>query len=242
MKPAALLAVLAGLWLAGAARAQEPPLVFIAAANHTMPFSALREGQLTGGIVKDLGEAIGERLGRRVRFVVVPARRVSRLLDSGEADALCYTTRTWIDARDVHWSPPLFDYMGVVARGPQGEPRQRLSQLAGERLGTVAGYVYPEVEAALGPQFRRDDAPDMDRNLAKLAAGRVRYALTEQLTLAYAMREAPGHQLAPMLTTVSYPTGCAFSTRRGLPLARIDQVMESLVKDGSIERLLARYR
>ncbi|MFN3862579.1 MAG: substrate-binding periplasmic protein [Roseateles sp.] len=242
MKPSALLAGLTGLLLAGGLRAQEPALVFIAAANHTMPFSELREDQLSAGILKDLGEAIAERLGRSARFVVVPAKRVSRLLDSGGADALCYTTRFWIDAQAVHWSPPLFDYTGVVARGPQAEPRAQLSQLAGEPLGTVAGYVYPEVEAALGAQFRRDDAPDMSRNLAKLAAGRVRYALTEQLTLAYAMRKAPQQGLAPMLTTVSYPTACAFSTRRGLPLARIDRVMAELVKDGSIERILARYR
>lgn len=238
----ALLAGLACLLLAGRSGAQEAPLVFIAAANHTMPFSELHQERLTGGIVKDLGEAVAARLGRSARFIVVPARRVSRLLESGGADALCYTTRDWIAAKAVHWSPPLFDYTGVVARGPQAQPRRQLSELAGERLGTVAGYVYPEVEAALGAGFLRDDAPDMDRNLAKLAAGRVRYALTERLTLAYATRKAPQQGLAPMLNTVSYPTACAFSTRRGLPLARIDQVMAGMLKDGSIERILARYR
>lgn len=230
--------------LAGAAtaQAQEAPLVFIAPANHTLPFVDLQRGQLAGGILKDLGEAIAERVGRKASFIVVPAKRVSAALDNGEADALCYSTPAWTDLSHVRWSRPVFDYNGVVARRADAPPLQQLSQLAHERLGTVAGYRYLEVEAALGTSYLRDDAPDMGRNLAKLTAGRVRYAMTEKLTLAYAMREspAPGPQLA--LSTVSYPTHCAFSTRRGLPLASLDRAVDALVADGSIDRILARYR
>lgn len=236
------LALAALLCSATAAPAQEAPLVFIAPANHTLPFVDLQRGQLAGGILKDLGEAIAERVGRKPAFLVVPSKRVSAALDAGEADVLCYTAPRWIDATHIRWSRPVFDYMGVVARRADAPPLQQLSQLQDERIGTVAGYRYLEVEAALGPRFQRDDAPDMGRNLAKLTAGRVRYAMTEKLTLAYAMREspAPGPQLA--LTTVSYPTHCVFSTRRNLPLTALDKAVEALVADGSIERILARYR
>lgn len=243
MSPRCLRPVLWALLVgAGATQAQEAPLVFIAPANHTMPFVDLQRGQLAGGILKDLGEAIAERIGRKASFLVVPSKRVSAALDNGEADVLCYTAPAWTDARHVRWSRPVFDYTGAVARRADAPPLQQLAQLANERLGTVAGYRYLEVEAALGTGYLRDDAPDMGRNLAKLTAGRVRYAMTEKLTLAYAMREspAPGPQLA--LATVSYPTYCVFSTRRGLPLANLDRAVETLVADGSVERILARYR
>lgn len=235
----AAASVLAG---AAAAHAGDAALVFIAPANHTLPFVDVRKGTLEGGILKDLGEALAARIGMKARFIVVPARRVSAALDQGEADALCYTTAQWIDARQVHWSRPLFDYTGVVARRADAPKVDQLSQLAGSTLGTVAGYHYPEVEQALSGRFQRDDAPDMSRNLAKLSAGRVRYALTEKLTLAYAMREESTRSLALALPTVSYPTHCAFSTRRGLPLARLDQAVGALLADGSVERILARYR
>lgn len=227
---------------AGSAPASDASLVFIAPANHAMPFADTRRNVLERGILKDLGEAIAERVGLQARFIVVPAKRVSAALDQGEADALCYTAQRWIDATQVHWSRPLFDYTGVVARRADAVPIEQLSQLAGLPLGTVAGYRYPEVEEALGKQFARDDAPDMGRNLAKLAAGRVRYALTEKLTLAYAMREAPSQRLQPGPSTISYPTHCVFSTRRQLPLARLDKAIDSLLSDGSIDRILARYR
>jgi len=236
------LAAALALASAAAAQAADAALVFIAPANHTLPFVDVRQGVLQGGILKDLGEALAARVGMKATFVVVPARRVSAALDQGDADALCYTSGRWIDARQVHWSRPMFDYTGVVARRADAPKVDQLSQLAGVTLGTVAGYRYPEVEQALADRFQRDDAPDMSRNLAKLSAGRVRYAMTEKLTLAYAMRDASGQGLVQAFSTVSYPTHCAFSTRRGLPLARLDQAVDALLADGSIERILARYR
>ena len=92
----ALWALLAG---AGATQAQEAPLVFIAPANHALPFVDLQRGQLAGGILKDLGEAIAERTGRKASFLVVPSKRVSAPLDNGEADVLCYTAPAWIERR-----------------------------------------------------------------------------------------------------------------------------------------------
>lgn len=244
MKPVRRRLALAALLLIApaVAPAAEPALVFIAPANHAMPFVEVRQGVLVRGLLKDLGEALATRAGMKAAFLIVPARRVSAALDQGEADVLCYTAPRWIDAKHVRWSRPVFDYTGVVARRADAPAIQQLAQLAGERLGTVAGYHYPEVEQALGGQFLRDDAPDMGRNLAKLAAGRVRYALSEKLTLAYAMREtaAPGPQLA--LATISYPTHCVFSTQRSLPMSKLESALESLQQDGSIDRLLARYR
>lgn len=237
---AVLLCALAAL--PGQARAADAGLVFIAPANHTMPFVDIRQSGLQGGILKDLGEAIAARVGMKARFLIVPAKRVGAALEHGEADALCYTSPRWIDLSRVQWSRPLFDYTGVVARRADAPAVSHLAELAGTPIGTVAGYRYPEVEQALGPHFRRDDAPDMGRNLAKLALNRVAYALTERLTLAYAQREAPQQGLQLALQTVSYPTHCVFSEQRQLPLARLQQTVDDLLADGSIERILARYR
>lgn len=234
--------LLLALAVAAPAAGAAPPLVFIAPANHGMPFVEVRGEQLTRGLLKDLGEAIAARLGREARFVVMPARRVSAAMAHGEADGLCYTNPHWIDARQLHWSRPMFDYAGVVARRADAPPVQTLKDLAGERLGTVASYRYAEVEAELGPGFLRDDAPDMTLNLAKLAAGRTRYALTESLTLAYASSRLAGPPLAAAVVTTRYPTYCAFSEQRGLPLADVDRAIDELMSSGSMNRLLARYR
>lgn len=228
--------------LAGPAAVDDRTLLFIAPANHTLPFVGLQGGELRSGILKDLGEALAVRVGRQARFVVMPAKRAALALAQGEADGLCYTSPQWIDGAGLHWSRPLFDYVGVIARRGDAAAVTEIGQLAGVALGTVSGYHYPEVEQALGERFVRDDAPDMDRNLAKLAAGRVGYALTEKLTLDYSLRESPQQGLQLALQTTRYPTYCAFSPSRGLPLPGLDRALDAMLADGSLAKLLARYR
>lgn len=238
MKATALLLTCALPWQAQSA---EPPLRFIAPLNHAMPFGGFEKDKLTTGIVKDLSDAIAERLGRPAEYISVPPRRVEQVLAAGEADGVCYVARDWIDG-NFHWSPPVLEHQGVVAARPQSPPVTRLQDLAGQPLGTVHSYRYPQFEQALGKQFVRDDAPTMLINLRKLAANRTRYALTEQITLEFHNKLQPQDGLKAAFTTIRYRTHCAFTLAHPLPLDRLDQAVKDMVRDGSVARILARYR
>ncbi|HEY1131872.1 MAG TPA: transporter substrate-binding domain-containing protein [Roseateles sp.] len=238
MRPAALLLACALPWQVHAA---QPPLRFIAPMNHAMPFGRFEQGHLTAGIVKDISDHIAARLGREIEYVPVPPRRVSQVLAAGTADGVCYVARDWIDG-DFHWSPPVLEHVGVVAAHPQAPAVVSLQQLAGLPLGTVYAYRYPQFERALGAQFVRDDAPSMLINLRKLAAHRVDYALTERITLEYHNKLQPGDGLKAALQTSPYRTHCAFTRAHELPLQQLDQAVRDMVRDGSVERILARYR
>lgn len=236
---------IATLWIAcclpGTAQAAEPPLRFIAPLNHAMPFGGFEQGRLATGIVKDLSDNIAQRLGRNAEYLPVPPRRVAQVLAAGEADGVCYVARDWIDGQ-FHWSPPVLAHVGVVAAHPQAAAVPSLQALAGLPLGTVHAYRYPQFEQALGKRFVRDDAPSMLSNLRKLAARRMDYALTEQITLEYYNKLHPQAGLKAALQTVHYRTHCVFTLAHGLPLERLDQAVRDMVKDGSVERILASYR
>lgn len=235
----------ASLLLAGAMPglllAAEPPLRFIAPLNHAMPFGRYENDKLTTGIVKDLSDAIAERLGRQAEYLSVPPRRVAQVLAAGEADGVCYVARDWIDG-EFHWTPAVLEHQGVVAARPQAPPVNSLADLAGQPLGTVHAYRYPQFEQALGKKFVRDDAPSMLINLRKLAAHRTNYALTEQITLEFHNKLHPQDGLKAALHTMRYRTQCAFTLAHPLPLDRLDQAVRDMVRDGSVERILARYR
>ncbi|MFT7774252.1 substrate-binding periplasmic protein [Roseateles sp.] len=238
MRPAAVLLACALPWQAQAA---EPPLRFIAPLNHAMPFGGFEHGRLVAGIVKDISDNLATRLGRTIEYLPVPPRRVSQVLAAGGADGVCYVARDWIDG-DFHWSPPVLEHAGVVAAHPQAPAVGSLQKLAGVPLGTVYAYRYPQFEQTLGARFVRDDAPSMLINLRKLAAHRVDYALTEKITLEYHNKLHPGDGLTAALQTTRYRTHCAFTLVRELPLERLDQAVRDMVRDGSVERILARYR
>jgi polar amino acid transport system substrate-binding protein len=235
-----LAAVLTGT--ATAQPAAAPPLRFVAATNNTLPIAEFDAGeQLVGGIAKELGELIAAGLGRRISFVPVPASRVSAALTAGEADAVCFVLPQWLQG-DFRWTRGLIPDASVIAAHADAPPLQSLDDLAGTPVGTVQAYRYPRVEQALDKKFKRADQPSMAANLRALAAGRVRYALVERTALQYFLRGQPDAPVRTAWVIDRFDARCAFSPRSGVPFAEVAQVLDRLVSDGSVERVLARYR
>ena len=239
MRAATLLVALALPWQAQAT--QPAPLRFLAPLNHALPFADFKGGKLQTGIVKDISEAIATRMGQRAEFVSVPSRRVAQVLAAGGADGVCYIGRGWVDG-EFHWSPPVFEQVAVLATRADMPPLDNVQALAGEPIGTVYGYRYPPLEPVLGRGFVRDEAPTMLINLRKLAAKRTRYAMTEQITLDFHIKLNPKDGLKVALPMGRFPTYCVFTLAHALPLERLDRAVEELVREGGVEKILARYR
>ena len=222
------------------ARPAAGDIVFIAATNHTAPLSTFKQGVLVDGIIKDLGDALARRLGLRPRYLTMPSKRAPWALRDGEGDLLCYSRPQWIGP-DFHFTLPVIPNGEVVAARPDAPKLEGITQLAGQPVGTVLGYLYPEAEAVLGAQLRREDAPDMLANLRKLVAGRMPYAITDRLVLREHQRQNPKDGLREDLALNRFTAPCALSPRSKIPLPLINEALSELVADGEMQRILARY-
>jgi polar amino acid transport system substrate-binding protein len=216
-------------------------IVFIAATNHTMPLSHFEEGQITGGIIKDLGDSIAKRLGRRAVYISVPPRRVPLYLASGDADSVCYIMPQWIEG-SYRWSRPLIPGSGVLVARSDAPVISALPELADKKVGTVLGYRYQNIEAALGSHFAREDAPVMANNMQKLLAGRMQYAVMERMTVDYLLRAGGSPNVRVDMEFEPIKAHCAFSLKSRVKFADADRAINSLLSDGSIERILGQYR
>lgn len=232
-----LLAMLVG----GAAQAQREPMVFLAPTNTAMPLGQFTDGQLSAGILKDLGTAIARQLGRQARFVSMPSKRVGMALRNNEADALCYVLPQWIDGQ-FHWSRPLLPNAAMLVAHPDAPPIQSLKDLAGIKIGTVSGYRYPELDALLGKNFLRDDAPTTDHGFNKLAAGRTRYAIVGQNMLKYRQRTDPTFKIRVDHVFAAITAQCALASGSRVRPAQFDRAIKTLIDTGAVERILAQYR
>lgn len=233
--------ILAALCAATAARAGEDELRMIAPLNQTMPLAGFNDNKLTGGILKDLGEAIARRLKRRAVFISVAGDQVGAALSKGRADGICYVRPFWIDG-EFDWSRPLLPDTELIASHPHMPVLRSLLDLRDRAVGTVAGYRYPRVEQVLGLRFRRLDAPTMEENLRNVMLGHARYTVIASSTLAYQMKVNKGLKLRPDLTVASYSAQCAFARGGQLPFAEVDKAINGLIDDGSLQQILARYR
>lgn len=74
------LSFLTAFYVLAPAQAEEPVIRFVAPENLSMPLAAFKDGQLTGGIIKDLGEAIAEKMERKAEQLrpATPERRRRR--------------------------------------------------------------------------------------------------------------------------------------------------------------------
>ena len=233
------LLVVAVPLMAGAAPADE--LVMIAPLNQTMPLAQFTQGKLTGGIIKDLGEAIAQRLGRQLSFVSVSSEQVSGALESGKADGICYVRPFWIDG-DFDWTRPVIPDAELVASREGAPPIRSLADLRDRPVGTVVGYRYPRVEQVLGLRFRRSDSPSMEENLRRMMAGPVQYTVIGQSTLAYQRRVNKALKLRSDLVFASVSAQCAFTKRSNVPFAEVNTAVNALLDEGVVEEILARYR
>jgi ABC-type amino acid transport substrate-binding protein len=238
-----MLRGLPALLLAWLAHAEPPrPLVMLVETSALMPQARIEGDRVVEGLHLDLGQALGRRLGREVVARPAPRKRLAEALQRGEGDLLCDYQSDWLPGVFA-WSRAFLPDQALLISAATAPAPASLAALAGQPIGTVRGYVYPEATEALRGTFVREDAPDAVTNLQKLEVGRVRYALTGRRVLEYQQRL--GHvrlALHPPLVVSEVLAQCALSPSSPVGLAALNAAIQGLVADGELNRLLARYR
>lgn len=239
--PLRLPALLAAMLLALPASAATPELVMLTPQESTMPMARFEQGALSGGLLKDVGDALAQRLGRHAAYVVAVHKDVKPLLSSGRADLMCHVMPLWIDG-DYQWSAPLFPDAEVVAGQRDSAPLASLKDLRNKRVGTVTDYRYPRISQVLGRQFARVDFPTMEQNLQAMVKGTVPYTILSEATLAYMKRNNTALTVQTRLVFAAFKTQCAISPKSRVPFLDINNMLDEMVRDGTIDQIVARYR
>lgn len=216
-------------------------LVMLAPLDQAMPIVRFQNGAISGGIVKDVGDLLAQRLGRRAVYLNADSPDVTPALSSGRADAMCYVMPFWIDG-DYNWSPPMLPDAEMIAARSDMPHLRSLKELKDKPVGTVVAYRYPRVEQVLGKRFRRVDAANMEKNIQQMVAGKVPYTMISEATLSYQQRIHPGLKVRADLVFSAYKAQCAFSQKSAIPFDEVSKAIDTLLKDGSIDQIMARYR
>lgn len=233
--------VLGGCWAPLWASAA-PGLVMVVDTSAVMPEARIDGGRVLEGLHADLALALSRRLGRSVQIQALPRKRIGPALERGEADLVCDYQSAWLPG-PFGWSRAFIPDQTVLVTAASSPAPARLQAVAGQAIGTVLGYAYPEAEAALGAAWRRDDAQDAVANLRKLALGRVAHALTGRRLLDYQRRIGSFTlTLHPPLVVAEVLGQCALSPHSAVSLPELNQAIQGLVGQGELSRILAAYR
>jgi polar amino acid transport system substrate-binding protein len=236
--------VLIAALLGGAALAQAADLAvlrIVAPINQSMPLLRMAGALPAEGLLKDVGEALAERVGLSPAFIPLPSKRAGAAVASGAADLLCYVKPGWLEGKML-WTHLFLPGTGIVAAHPSAPPVVTLHELRNEPLGTVLGYRYPVLDQAFMQAIRREDVADATTNLRRLALGRIRYAVTDRAALEHFLKDNPSSGLREAIEVERYQLGCALSPDRAALLAPLNRAIDRMQADGTLEALFNRYR
>jgi polar amino acid transport system substrate-binding protein len=229
------------LWTENASAAQM--MTFVVQEGDTFPHALIEGKNLKGGLTFDLQKALGQELNRDIKNMIVPRKRMANLLETGEADVLCFGRPEWFGTT-ILWSKYFIPYVDVLVARQNAKRPANMIDLANVPVGTVNGYSYPEIEKILGPMFIREVAPSPKSNLAKLAAGRMDYAVTDTLSLAHFLKtNAPTPQFHDQnLVIAETKTACALSKKSAITLDELNSAIDKIVTSGKLDAIFQQYR
>ena len=220
-------------------------LTFAVSTSSAMPMTEFHHEKLAGGLLKDFGDALAHEMGLAPRYRSLPRKRVEAALGNGSADLLCDLRPEWLERKEWRWSESVFTNNMIIASRSDTAPLAHLAQLSGQRIGTILGYHYPEVEAALGTsRFQRDDAASDDLNTGKLLSERFSYMMSNSLYYDYQRKVHPaGKRLNPAVLTVrAFDTYCALPAGGRIGVAQVNRAILAIRRRGEMDQIYARYQ
>jgi polar amino acid transport system substrate-binding protein len=218
------------------------------AANVLPPYVLEAGHPLGDGIDVDMARAALQLAGLELELQRVPWRRVLAQLESGAADFTTGIRDTPERRRFLHYTrgygdPVRHDFYALRERGVL---MRRVQDLAGLRIGVVAGFAFP---AALAPWLSRpaSQAGNLETLLRMTAAARFDVAVVNELPGLWLLRELGLEGLLarqPVRHDSGEQTHMAVSHKSPLAerlLPALDKGLERLAANGTWQRLARHY-
>lgn len=208
------------------------------------PYAIIENGEISGGFLFDLGNALANRMGLEARFRHLPRNRIGPELISGNIDLYCLASPDFYPTFPISsFSAPLFVENDIMVFAREYAGATTLEGMAGARVGTVLGYAYmPEIEAMFGSgRGVREDARTATANLRKLAGGRLDAVILPALVWRDAVRQDPEIAKAvrpETLTLTAQTRTCLVSSAGAVSVDAVNQALAAMRNDGSLADLI----
>ncbi|PTS84440.1 ABC transporter substrate-binding protein [Pseudomonas sp. HMWF032] len=207
-----------------------------------MPYVDVKEQQLLGGVIYQLGQLASQKLGFTAAFVETPNKRIDEYMQRGRIHVICNNNPQWMEQPErYHWSEALYDEEDVLLLNNQHPPVLSLHDLYGKTIGTQLGYIYnADLMAAFADQkIMRQDLRDHHAGFNLLIKQRLDAIIDMRRPLLYQMAkhaDAPLHLNA--WAVERYSMYCTYSPKLPVTAEQLDKVLKDLRNHGTIEQLL----
>jgi His/Glu/Gln/Arg/opine family amino acid ABC transporter permease subunit len=195
------------------------------------------------GFEVDLADLLARRLGRTPRFVLVAFQQIEQSVARGDADlGLNGLEDTPGRRAAMAVTIPYYEFREMlVVRDADRSRLRTLADLAGRRVGTLAGTIAYEILLSAGARtgLQAVSYDDDVHPYTDLALGRLDAVLLDNVIAN--RRAMPGQTIQPQSVAVGHYVG-VLGPRDGPLRDAIDEALRGAMRDGTLERILRTWK
>ncbi|WP_410499022.1 substrate-binding periplasmic protein [Chitinibacter sp. S2-10] len=228
------------------AHSNEPVLRVGLDASWVAPHVIYQGEQPVAGVVYDAIEQIAKNVQLKVKWQVLPRKRLMQMLDQHQTDMVCHLHPKWLSREypPERWSG-LFMRQESVFIQPPNRPVKPLvlAEVDHLVLGTIFGYQYPALDDYFKHgNIQRLDSPRLDVLLKQTRNGKLPLSVANRLSVEAFNRTLPVNQRLTITQTLdTQETLCLLADKPGLPVAQIKQAIEQLHSSKQLEAIIDQY-
>ncbi len=143
------------------------------------------------GIIPSLINPFAEKEGYKVKYKMVPRKRLDKLITSGEVHIRCLCSKNWISRPgDFHWSKLLFQEESNFVRRVDGKEISQFSDLKGLAVAGILGFIYgPELTAMIEKgEVERSDVINVKNLISMVTKKRTDVAVESKRVLKHLLK------------------------------------------------------
>jgi ABC-type amino acid transport substrate-binding protein len=229
-------------------QALSEPLRFSYWSDASPPLASIQDNKLHAGILKELGAAIGAALNLPVEFRALPVQRIESQLQAGLIDLDCITSPIWKQEPEAyHWSPVLFKGADrfLIKKGSQ-HAISTFSDLKGLTLGIYNGYTYhPKImEMINSGDVATIKVSGIEHGIQLIELGRLDALIDFEVSLNYQIKQQNLYNKLKLAEKYAdeFDLQCAYSKKMKISTGTMNKAIESIVRSGKFQEILAKYK
>lgn len=224
------------------------PIKMFTADTNAAPYVMTDGVTFVGGILKDMNDEAAKRAKVKVAYSLQSRRSVDATLLSGDGHLVCNIQPAWTKIADqLAWTEPMFADSDVFWRTQTAKADiHAFADLKGHRFATYKGYHHHAdlTRQVADGQTKRIDLYPSENILDVLLAGRADYVVFSKIRGEY-LQKSPKYRTSVLQTGLvdsSYQNYCAISRKAPIDINAYIKALNEIARDGTLERILAKYR
>ncbi len=231
------------------ASAQSNILKIFSSDTNAAPYIMTDGVTFVSGIVKDLNDEAARRTKVTISYSLLSRKSVDATLLAGEGHLACNIQPAWTKIADqLVWTEPMFFDTDLFWRRKSGDQPNidAFAALAGHSFATFKGYHHHAEATRLVADglTKRVDLYPSESIFDVLLSKRADYIVFSKIRGDYLLKNPKYANLIEMtdLTDSHFPNYCAMSRKAPIDIDRYIRALNDIVLDGTLSRILARYR